>query len=71
MNENGHRWNDVNGRRRFIAEQFELGFDTDYLNRPLPKIMTLREFVDQLERDYGPAAKLENIRAAMREPGER
>ncbi len=32
---------------------------------PLPEIVTLREFVAQMEREYGPCVKLEALRAAL------
>jgi len=53
-----------------MTKQFELAFDPASFVRPLPEILTLEEFVEQMEREYGPSAKLDTIRAALVEPQE-
>ncbi len=51
-------------RRRIpLPEQMELPFD--WRDLPLPRLMNLREFVAEMERQYGDRLDLRALRAAL------
>lgn len=50
---------------RTEEKQLELDFSE---SKPFPPILTLREFVAQMERDYGSSLNLDALRGAMEEP---
>jgi len=63
MDTKRHEW--LEGRNEDASEQLELDFSEP---QPFPPILTLREFVAQMERDYGSSVCLDALRAAMEEP---
>ncbi len=54
-------------RRIPLPEQMELALIVPVVLPPLPEILTLREFVAQMERQYGDRLDLRALRAAMEE----
>lgn len=50
-------------RRIPLPEQMELPFD--WQDVPLPRLMSLREFVAEMERQYGDRLDLRALRAAL------
>ena len=50
-----------------MPEQVDIAVDLGAVPPPLPEILTLREFVAQMERQYGDRLDLRALRAAMEE----
>ncbi len=48
-------------------EKLEIQNDGDSVTPNLPKLVSLREFVEQMEREHGDSLHLHAIRAAMEE----
>ena len=46
-----------------MSEQLEMRIEI--VPPPLPPLLTLREFVQQMEQEHGPSLRLDAIRAAM------
>jgi len=50
-----------------VNEPIDIAVDLGAVAAPLPPIVSLREFVEQIEQEYGGAIPMQAVRAAMEE----
>ncbi len=48
-----------------MSNQLDIAVDLGTVAPPLPEIQTMREFMAELEQEYGAAEKLQALRSAL------